>query len=161
MQLILASCFYIALHFLLYSTLLRRTTLLRSEKGIFLFHLISVLGLAAFVSTSAFIRLNQPWPSIVAAVSIHGIYSITFLELWSLAEIGYSLRILEVIALSNEDDLESALADLAAIGDAKREERLAALSSFCITSRNHQLRLKPAGRIIAMVYQLIASISSG
>src|SRR3990170_2064168 len=86
---------YIAAHFLLYVCVFRHRAFFRTERGIFLFHAVPMVGLVA-LAFGAF--LWNPgldgFALVVGAGAAHGIYSLSFLECWLLSEGGYSLRIL-------------------------------------------------------------------
>jgi hypothetical protein len=81
---------YLIAHLAAYVAWLRRLALLRTEKGIFLYHFVSavITGLAAIAA--AFIDpAGFGFAGFVIVLSAHGIYSLSFLELWSLAQGGY------------------------------------------------------------------------
>ncbi len=90
---------YLALHFLLYVLVLRGRPLVQSERGIFLYH----FGSAAVFTLVAFCLAVSYFSDAAIAIAIglsalHGIYSLSFLELWTLAEGSYSMSILTGIA---------------------------------------------------------------
>ena len=96
---LLAIAAYLAAHFAAYVVVLRHRAGLRSEKGIFLYHFASAVfaGLAGV----AFAVLEPDrfgLSGLVLVLSLHGIYSLSFLELWSLAQGGYSLSIIASVA---------------------------------------------------------------
>jgi hypothetical protein len=55
----------------------------------------------------------------VTVAAAHGIYSMSFLELWSLAEGSYSFAILREIKSDRPADLHAVVIELRAIGDEK------------------------------------------
>lgn len=119
---------YLLLHFVLYFALRRAFSVLKSERSIFLYHLGSALaftvafGCWALSSDSA-----DAWVWFTAAVMLHGIYSLSFLELWALADDSYSLAILAAIEAA-EDRSEKRLAgELSTIGQRKQKSRLNSL----------------------------------
>jgi hypothetical protein len=119
---------YLPLHFLLYFALRRTISALRSERSIFLYHFGSALaftvafGCWALASESA-----DAWVWFTAAVMLHGMYSLSFLELWALADDSYSLAILAAIEAA-EDRSEKRLAgELSTIGQRKQKSRLNSL----------------------------------
>lgn len=126
---------YIAAHFAAYAFFLRRRSALRGEKGIFLYHFVSAAfaGLAA----TAFAVLEPEsfgLSGLVLVLSLHGIYSISFLELWSLAQGGYSLSIIAGVAQAEASGTEPDFSGLAAIGQAKQADRIAALERLGLVS---------------------------
>ncbi len=67
---------------------------------------------------------HKGWNSWVAAISLHGIYSLSFLELWALSDGGYSLRILDQIDLLGD---RADFVFLKALGSSKKKFRLESL----------------------------------
>ena len=69
-----------------------------SERAIFLYHFISAIAVTGAFGLWAFaVGGSEAWTLFVCAVMLHGIYSLSFLELWALADDSYSLAIMEVI----------------------------------------------------------------
>ena len=96
---------YLLAHFLLYFFIFRRARPFAREKTIFLYHFLSGIVWALFAG-------SKLGPAVFGAtLSLHGIYSLTFLEFWSLSGGGYSLRILV------------SLPDLAKLQDLGREKK--------------------------------------
>jgi hypothetical protein len=130
---ILALCFaYLLSHLLVYALVLRHSVGFRSEKGIFLFHFVSALlvtvmaaGYALFEPTPA----SFGWAGVVLIVSLHGIYSLSFLELWSLAQGGYSLSILASIN-AHASGTQPDFSKLERIGKMKLEDRIRSLEKL-------------------------------
>jgi hypothetical protein len=130
---------------------LRRCLL--QERSIFLFQLTSFVAMAAvFVVMSPRLQLQ---PIVAAgAIAMHGIYSLSFLELWSLAQGGYSLALLRSLTAGTLD--RGDLVDrLAAIGERKRRDRLVGLQSGGLVTRTEPLALTPRGRVLAGIARLI------
>jgi hypothetical protein len=120
---------YVAINFVLYTTVLRRVKWFATESGIFLYQFISFLALP-FVHYALFRPSSDPFAAHAAALSLHGIYSLSFLELWSLSEGSYSLNMLDRI-----DQLGSLPADVEneefeRIGAAKKSARITTLESL-------------------------------
>src|SRR5262250_2953125 len=87
---------YLALHFLFYAIALRGIGLLQSERAIFLYHFISAAGVAVVASVMAAVNpRSESFLAVATTLALHGVYSLSFLELWSLSEGGYSLTILD------------------------------------------------------------------
>ena len=87
-----------AAHLVLYFAVLRHLPAFRTERTIFLYHALSALGVSLVAIASLFVpgsEADLAW--VVAVIALHGIYSTTFLEVWSLAEGGFSLQIVEHI----------------------------------------------------------------
>ena len=94
-------------------------------------------------------------------ISLHGIYSVSFLELWSLAQGGYSLSILEKSASGANLAAPRLRRELEEIGDAKRRERLAALRSLgLIAGDPEQLGLTASGRLCHTALRTITVLAN-
>jgi hypothetical protein len=149
---------YLSAHLLLYITLLRHLPAFRLEKTIFAYHAISaaLVTLVAAVGPLIFgASLDFEW--LVAVVALHGIYSTSFLELWSLAEGGYSLQILERLDRAERQGAPANVEDLRAIGAAKQANRLAGLASIgLVHQEGGRVDLTAAGRIVASLFALLA-----
>ena len=148
---------YLVAHLAAYVVWLRRLAPLRTEKGIFLYHFGSavITGLAAVVA--AFIDPAEfGMAGCVLVLSVHGIYSLSFLELWSLAQGGYSLSIIAGIAHAETTGTEPNFSGLAAIGAAKQADRVAALERLGLISKSgERISLTPRGSAIAAVLQAL------
>ena len=141
---------WIPAHFLIYVLALRRSPRFRLGKIIFLYHLVSavVFGLVAILCAA----LNPAFgvAGAVLVLSLHGIYSLSFLELWSLAQGGYSLSIIASVAQAEASGGEPDLLALAAIGEAKQEDRVAALErAGLVTRTGGRISLTTRGGTIA------------
>ncbi len=144
---------YLTAHLAAYVLWLRRLELLRTEKGIFLYHFGSAVitgvaaVIAAFIDPAAF-----GIAGCVLVLSAHGIYSLSFLELWSLAQGGYSLSIIAGIAQAEAAGTEPDFSGLAAIGASKQADRVAALERLgLIATTGERITLTPRGSAIAAV----------
>jgi hypothetical protein len=142
---------YLTTHFLAYVLFLRHLAVLRSEKGIFLFHFIpaaftAVIGLAYVLTEPSFIE----FPAFVLILSLQGIYSLSFLELWSLAQGGYSLSVITSIAMSESTGREPDFSRLEQIGQTKQQARISGLEKLgLIEKREGSIALTGRGRIVA------------
>lgn len=113
-------------HFAWFVARFRHTPSATSESAIFRFHFYSACLLAA--AAAAAFALAPGAASFACAITVvfaHGIYSLTFLELWTLAQISYSHQVLQKAGAGALDG--QAVEELAALGEAKRSSRLRAL----------------------------------
>jgi hypothetical protein len=69
--------------------IVRGGTSVASERGIFRFHVASFAALAILLA--AFVAAGASIGTSAGALALHGIYSLSFLELWSLSEGGFSV----------------------------------------------------------------------
>jgi hypothetical protein len=121
---VVAIC-WCAVHFLAY-VLLRGRYIFGTERSIFIFHIVPFCVFGAgilWVLPSTELTLSTG----AGALAIHGIYSLSFLEAWSLSDGSYSISILKAIHRKDIVTPEQAIAALSLIGEAKKQDRLAAL----------------------------------
>jgi hypothetical protein len=158
MKFLLLASILILIHFLAYCLWLRKLKSFRSERSIFLYHLWSgaILAAAIIVGGSGVATLPQS----IGALSMHGIYSLSFLEIWSLSQGSYSISIL--IAASRRGILKTS--DLKAfvdIGDAKQAARLHALERLrLICTAGDTARLTIAGQLAAAALGMFCRLSN-
>lgn len=153
---------YIAAHLVLYFAVLRHLQAFRSERTIFLYHALSAIGVSLVVIGSLFVPgsdVDLVW--VIGVIALHGIYSTTFLEIWSLAEGGYSLQIVEHIARANRLGQEPDAEALQAIGIAKQGNRLAGLVSIGLVRQEAgRVALTPLGRVLASCFASLAWLTN-
>lgn len=143
---------YVAVHFAAYTLFFRKQGYLRSEKRIFLFHFISTCLVAGAITVSV-LALDAPEPLsvIVGVVAMHGIYSLSFLGMWSLSQISYSFSILTVVGNGGVMRPAAIIEEMSKVGDAKKTDRLGSLSTLGLIRRNGDtLGLTPRGHTIAI-----------
>jgi hypothetical protein len=140
---------WLALHFFVYALVLRHRSTFQTERGIFLYHLVSALLITTSAAFSCVLFASEPmFAAAVGIVAAHGIYSVSFLELWSLSQGSYSLSIMagtrKVLSRADLVDIFSR------IGNEKKEGRIAGLSSSGLVHRDGgSWRLTAAGRVLA------------
>lgn len=122
-QPVLRILIYLGAHFLLYAVWLRRVQLFARENVIFLYHFLSWVAAAAVLGGS------QP-ALFVFYGSLHGIYSLSFLALWSSSDGGYSLRILNHIDRALASGEKIRWRDLENLGTLKKEDRTGSLEKL-------------------------------
>jgi hypothetical protein len=139
----------------------RRRAVVRSEKGILLYHVYS-FGAMMIALLGVVLTLAPPtsMATPIAALALHGIYSMTFLVLWGSSDSGVSLRMLAVL-----QDGPLARAELQSqfvrMGDAKRDSRLPALERAGFVRRlDERYAAASRGRLMAFGLQLLQSINN-
>ena len=141
---LIAASSWCALHFAI--CLLAR---LESERDIFVFHALSFLALA-IVLTAWKIFGSISILSAEGSLFLHGIYSLSFLELWSLSQGSYSLGILDSVSRTGHTGRSGLLAQMAKVGTDKKMDRISALSGIGLLSiKNNQASLSTKGRLAA------------
>ncbi len=156
------SLFYLMLHLVAYTVFFRHRAVFRTERGIFLLHAVSasLLTLAAF-ALAIDQGLRTALLAAVASGAAHGIYSMSFLELWSLSQGSYSFLILHAIQ-SRQPALErDMLAELGAVGDGKKDQRLQSLARLQLLDMDGEtVRLTHRGRRVAASLRSIQRIAN-
>jgi hypothetical protein len=152
---------YLALHFVLYATLLRHGRFASTERGIFLYHFVPAAAWTIAAAALAFLLPDVSVAEVFLVAALHGIYSLTFLELWALADGGYSLAILEGLESRKEADERRILDELEQIGATKEQARMADLLRMgLVEERGGEYRLTPSGRVAAAAIAALARLSN-
>jgi hypothetical protein len=145
---------YLALHLALYVAVLRNVPAFGSERIIFLYHAVPALTLA--IAAAAYVALAHDPAAVAAgvlAISLQGLYSLSFLELWALSDGGYSLQILEHIGTTRSAFDASGMQE---IGASKRSDRLeSALGLRLVETHGSTFGLTGIGRLIATLFAAI------
>jgi hypothetical protein len=160
---ILICLLYLAIHAGLFFALLRGRRALDSEHAIFIYHFASSLVLTCAFGTWALVRGgSDAWAWFTSAVMLHGIYSLSFLELWALADDSYSLAILEIIDRSGAAAGPALMQRLEAIGTGKQASRLGALQAigFVREVGDGSFALTPAGRAAVVLGRTLLSLAN-
>lgn len=163
---------YIVAHLLLYLVVLRRLPSFRLERTIFLYHMVSALVVTVAALAEALLGSGTTgggfgvalgsgtlpaFEAAVAVIALHGIYSISFLEVWSLAQGGYSLQIMKLLEDAERRSERVDVEALRAIGAAKQSDRLAGLiGAGLVRARGARVELTAVGRLLAAFFALLA-----
>lgn len=119
---------YLAIHFFLYLSVLRKLEGFRKEGVIFLYHCIPAgIVIVAVLAIALLSPFEDSLDFTLLAISVQGIYSLSFLELWSLAQGGYSISMLIRVDGAARRGIELDRAALENIGSGKKTSRLDAL----------------------------------
>jgi hypothetical protein len=142
---------YLALHLAFYVVALRNLPAFGSERVIFLYHAVPALVLVLIVAVTLAIAPDATTLAFgVLVISIQGLYSLSFLELWALSDGGYSLQILEHLANSPGPFDASRMKE---IGAGKRTDRLqAAIHLGFVETNGKTFALTRVGRPIAGLF---------
>jgi hypothetical protein len=130
---------------------------LRTEFAIFAYHLFPSLllftwGVAFAVSDLSDDRIAAA----VALTGLNGIYSLTFLELWTLSQISYSREVLVKAKTGNLRPASSHADDLSRLGDEKRTARLESLRDMgLLAATQGGWKLDKRGRMVSALLQLL------
>ena len=147
---------YLCAHFVAYLLCSRHLPSLRTERGILLFHVVSFFVVVAASLAAGGIIQGDRLAVILALAAAHGIYSISFLELWSLAEGSYSFQILNAIRKVPGRSAQSLIAELSQVGDLKKDQRQRSLHRLkLVHSVGGELRLTNRGRRAAALMRAL------
>jgi hypothetical protein len=96
---------------------------------------------------------SEAWTLFVCAVMLHGIYSLSFLELWALADDSYSLAMMDAIDKSRVIPGRTPLHAIEAIGMRKRTMRMDTLKGLGLVREagDGSIALTFAGRVAALL----------
>lgn len=154
------SACYVGSHFLIYVLAGRLAEKLRTESGIFLWHAVSyLLQLAILYWAAMHWSLPALLPALVFAAALHGLYSLSFLELWSLTQGSYSLGILAHLEKAGGHATANELGRLQAVGLTKQSSRRANLDRLGLVRSDAGLTF--FGRMVTWPLRVILWLSNG
>jgi hypothetical protein len=154
MFLLVLTIVYLVLHLALYVLVFRNVPAFGQERTIFLYHAVPALVLTLVVVLAIIVTRDPTTLAAgVLALSLQGLYSLSFLELWALSDAGYSLQILEHVATTRTSFDASGMKD---VGAGKRSDRLkAALDLGLVSTDGETFALTKSGRVVAAVFAAI------
>ncbi|MCE7527853.1 hypothetical protein [Polynucleobacter sp. IMCC 30228] len=99
---------------------------------------------------------------LILCISLYGIYAISFLEFWSLAQGGYSLSIIEEIRIAEYEYRKPDINKLATIGKIKFTNRIQSLlNKKILLEEKGNFELTPKGRLVFTVLNFIHWLVNG
>ena len=154
MFLLVLTIAYLAVHLGIYVMVLRNVPAFGQERVIFLYHAVPALVLGLVVVLAVIItRDPETLAAGILAISLQGLYSLSFLELWALSDAGYSLQILEHVATTGTSFDATGMKD---IGASKKSDRLkAALALGLVRTDGQMFALTRSGRAVASIFAAI------
>ena len=149
---------YLALHLALYVLKLRHLPAFSQEATIFGYQFWSAVLVGTLAVLGVLVTRSSTSVAVAAAaIAAHGIYSTSFLELWSLAEGGYSLGILRLLKRAHQAGHSVELATLHAIGAQKKGNRVQGLVKLGLVRQDGSLYEATArGRVVGTVLAGVA-----
>jgi hypothetical protein len=151
---------YLVAHFALYASVLRHRRITASEKGIFLYHFIPAAAWVVVLGLLTVFLEGFSFAHVILIGSLHGIYSLTLLELWALADGGYSLAILDCLDFRKDLGERRILGELELLGTAKKQARVADLLRIGLVQETPDgYRLTAPGHIAALAIAAIVRVS--
>jgi hypothetical protein len=149
---------YLALHLAIYVLKLRNISAFSREATIFGYHFWSATGISSAAVIGWLLAPSLENAAVVVAIiSAHGIYSTSFLELWSLSEGGYSLSILRLLKNARAAGKIVDSSVLHEIGAKKKGNRVQGLLRLKLARRRgDEFELTVFGRGVGAVFRGIA-----
>jgi len=140
---------FIAAHVLAYIAVFRYLRVCDAERTIVIYHGLAFAAVFAVVAL-AFARGTIGFAAACGLLALQYLYSLSFLELWTLAEGSYSLQILLRVSRRASISREEILASCESIGAAKKRNRLDDLQSLKLIAvcQDGTFKLSPMGRML-------------
>ena len=152
---------FLAVHLLAYIVILRRRPVFQRESGIFAFHSIAFVALTISAIIGWWLHAFGI-TTIVGMLCFQLIYSMTFLEAWSLAEGSYSLQILLQVSQHPSQPKSAIIANTGAIGARKKQNRLRSLIAMKLVHETgqNQVRVTSRGRLVTAFFRTIKLLAN-
>lgn len=97
---------------------------------------------------------------VIAACAAHGIYSLSFLEIWALSEGGYSLRVLHEVVQRQQSTLPELEAHFSVLSSDKKEGRLDSLLKLHLLKKDgSNYSLTTSGKTVAKFIETIGHLA--
>ena len=141
-----------------YFLYLRRRLMQDAEGAVLKYHVVSFCLTAAICGALAVSMDRDGFAAWVAAVCLHAIFSMSFLELWSVSEGSFFLAVMDRLVAWRKTGGGQPfdVSPLAEIGRRKRINRLdALLGKGWIAEKNGMLSLTGTGRAVAGAFNLL------
>jgi hypothetical protein len=151
---------YVCLHVGVYLALL--PVALSNERGVLLYHLAS-FGLCGVLSLIGAVvsGTDLAWATATSVLALHGIYSLSFLEIWSLTRGNHALSIISALSHMPGTAAPGDITVLEQIGGEQETSRLAQLERIdLVNRRDGHLELTQRGRVVATVLWALRRWSS-
>jgi hypothetical protein len=152
---------FIAVHLLTYAAVIRHLRMFAIESMIVVYHAVGFAVVFAVVSV-AFGRGSIGFAALCGLLALQLIYSMSFLELWTLSEGSYSLQILARVSRRGSISREELLATSEAIGARKKLNRLDDLLALKLIARtaDGRFELSPVGDMLARSFEAIMRLTA-
>jgi hypothetical protein len=149
-------------HCVAYFALFRHLRAFRNEKVILLYHVACFIVVAGvFAIRCAWLPTYGSLLDLVLVVGAHGIYSLSTLELWTLAEGGYSLSILIEYESARKKNVAPDFDKFTMIGANKKVDRITVLEKLRLLQQSGtRVALTSLGTVVATVLGSIAWLAN-
>jgi hypothetical protein len=152
----------IGAHFGCYLIWIRNLSWGRSEKGIFAYHALSFIALLSIGCASVIIVTDEDsLAAVIGGCSLHAIYSMTFLEFWSISEGSFSFAVLSRIR-SATLATNHIVSEFTVLGAAKKTSRIESLVRLKLIRRDNTRawRLTARGQGAAAIARVLLWVSA-
>ena len=152
---------FIVAHVLAYIAIFRHLKVFAAERTIAIYHGLAFAAVFAVVVV-AFARGTIGFAASCGLLALQYVYSLSFLELWTLAEGSYSLQILLRVSRQASISREEILASCEAIGSDKKRNRLHDLQSLRLIAEGPDgtFKLSAMGRILVDMLSLVMRLTT-
>jgi hypothetical protein len=152
---------FIAAHVLAYIAVFRHLKVFAAERAIAIYHGLAFAAVFVVVVV-AFARGTIGFAASCGLLALQYLYSLSFLELWTLAEGSYSLQILLRVSRQASVSREEILASCEAIGADKKRNRLHDLQALGLIAQDPDgtFKLAAMGRMLVDMLSLIMRLTT-
>jgi hypothetical protein len=152
---------FIIAHMVAYIAVFRYLRAFAAERTIVIYHGIAFAAVFVVVA-SAFVSGTIGFAAACGLLALQYLYSLSFLELWTLAEGSYSLQILLRVSRQASISRDEILATCEAIGADKKRNRLDDLLSLRLISRcpDGTFDLSTMGRMLVDTLRFIMRLTT-
>jgi len=152
---------FIGGHLLIYLAWLRHLRVFERENANAAYHGVAFLTVVVVVA-AAFARGAIGFAALTGLLALQFIYSMSFLELWSLAEGSYSLQILAKVSRQGLTSREELIAACMSIGEQKMRHRLDYLLGLKLVTNCADGRLRPSilGGMIVRPLRIVSRLTT-
>lgn len=149
---------YIVLHLAAYLIIFRHRIRSR-EKAMLFYHAVPHLAFVLFLLADMVRAADVSTESFIGVTSILGIYAVTVLDIWSLADRSYSVAILRAVVSNGAK--EAVFRELAERGNTIKEARSLSLVRLGLLMRTDEgLCLTCAGRVVAFAFLSVRRLAN-
>jgi hypothetical protein len=152
---------FIAAHVFAYVAVFRHLQVFAAERAIAIYHGLAFAAVFVVVVV-AFTRGTIGFAASCGLLALQYLYSLSFLELWTLAEGSYSLQILLRVSRQASVSREEILASCESIGVDKKRNRLHDLQSLGLIAQDPDgtFKLAAMGRTLVDMLSLIMRLTT-
>jgi hypothetical protein len=153
---------YLFLHLALYISVLRHLPAFAEESVVFRYHVLpAVFGVGGTIVVVLCDPLSDALAIACLVVGVQGIYSLTFLEFWSLTQGGYSIRILNAALRAAANQKAPDFSSLVQFGNDKVLLRLTNLQHLALVEQSGEMwRITHIGRLAATLAAALKSLTT-